>query len=84
MGLVVDGSMDLGAYIWHPPQIFFAGGMTSQREKAWDRDSLVTSNTLANLQLLVIINNILTCIFCLHLKSKLAAILDDKDKLWFY
>ena len=56
-----------------PHRFFFAGGMTSQREKAWDRDSLVTSNTLANLQLLVIINNILTCIFCLHLKSKLAA-----------
>ena len=25
MGLVVDGSMDLGTYIWHPLQIFFAG-----------------------------------------------------------
>ena len=22
MGLVVDGSMDLGMHIWHPPQIF--------------------------------------------------------------
>ena len=34
MGLVVDGSMD----IWHPPQIFLQGRMTSQRERAWDRD----------------------------------------------
>ena len=26
MGLVVDGSMDLGTQIWHPPQIFCRGG----------------------------------------------------------
>ena len=38
MGLVVDGSMDLGTHIWHPPQIFLKGRMTSQRERAWDRD----------------------------------------------
>ena len=25
IGLVMDGSMDLGTLIWHPPQIFFAG-----------------------------------------------------------
>ena len=25
MGLVMDGLMDLGTHIWHPPQIFFAG-----------------------------------------------------------
>ena len=47
-------------------------------------DPVVTSNTLSNLRLLLVINIILTCIFCLHLKSKLVAILDDKDKLWFY
>ena len=35
MGLVVDGSMDLGTHIWHPPQIFLQGWMTSQRERAW-------------------------------------------------
>ena len=40
MGLVVDGSMDLGTHIRHPPQIFLQGRMTSQRERerAWDRD----------------------------------------------
>ena len=32
MGLVVDGSMDLGMLIWHPLQIFLQGRMTSQRE----------------------------------------------------
>ena len=37
MGLVVDGSMGLGTHIWHPPQIFLQGWMTSQRERAWDR-----------------------------------------------
>ena len=26
MGLVVDGSMDLGTHNWHPPQIFFCRG----------------------------------------------------------
>ena len=36
MGLVVDGSMDLGTHIWHPLQIFLQGQMTSQRERAWD------------------------------------------------
>ena len=25
MGLVVDGSVDLGTHIWHPPQIFLQG-----------------------------------------------------------
>ena len=34
MGLVVDGSMDLGMHIWHPPQTFLHGRMTSQRERA--------------------------------------------------
>ena len=38
MGLVVDGLMDLGMHIWHPPQIFLQGQMTSQRERAWDQD----------------------------------------------
>ena len=38
MGLVVDGSMDLGTHIWYPPQIFLQGRMTSQRERAWDQD----------------------------------------------
>ena len=38
MGLVVDGSMDLGTHIWHPLQIFLQGRMTSQRERDWDRD----------------------------------------------
>ena len=38
MGLVVDGSMDLGTHIWHPPHIFLQVRMTSQRERAWDRD----------------------------------------------
>ena len=52
MGLVVDGSMDLGTHIWHPPQIFLQGRMTSQRERAWDR---VTSNALSNLRLLLVI-----------------------------
>ena len=27
---VVDGSVDLGTHIWHPPQIFLQGRMTSQ------------------------------------------------------
>ena len=38
MGLLVDGSMDLGTHIWHPPQIFLQGRMTSQRQRAWYRD----------------------------------------------
>ena len=39
MGLVVDGSMDLGTHIWHPPRIFWKGRMTSkERERAWERD----------------------------------------------
>ena len=38
MGLVVNGSMDLGTHIWHPPPILLQGWMTSQRERAWDRD----------------------------------------------
>ena len=39
MRLVVDGQMDLGTHIWHPPLAdFFAGRMTSQRERARDRD----------------------------------------------
>ena len=38
MGLVVDGSMDLGTDIWHLPQIFLQGRMTPQGERAWDRD----------------------------------------------
>ena len=57
MGLVVDGSMDLGTHLWHPPQIFLQGRMTSQRERAWDRDSLITLNALSNLRLLLVINN---------------------------
>ena len=44
MGLVVDGSMDLGTHIWHPPQIVFAGADDiTKREReslgsrlAWD------------------------------------------------
>ena len=60
MGLVVDGSMDLGTHIWHPPQIFFCrGDDITKRDLAWDLDSLVTSNTLSNLGLLLIINIIL-------------------------
>ena len=35
MGLVVDGSMDLGTHIWHPPQVD-----ASQRERAWDPKNL--------------------------------------------
>ena len=35
MGLVVDGSMDLGTHNWHP---LLQGWMTSQRERAWDKD----------------------------------------------
>ena len=35
LGLVVDGSMDLETKIWHPPQIFLQGQMTSQRNVAW-------------------------------------------------
>ena len=38
MELVVDGSMDLGTHIFYTPQIFLQGWMTSQRERAWDRD----------------------------------------------
>ena len=38
MGLVVDGSMDLGTHIWHPLQIFLQGRVTSQRGRGWDRD----------------------------------------------
>ena len=38
MGLVADGSMDLGTHIWHPPADFLQGRMTLQRERAWDRD----------------------------------------------
>ena len=50
MGLVVDGSMDLGTHIWHPPQIFFAGADDiTKRERAWDRDWPGTSNALSNL-----------------------------------
>ena len=30
MGLVVDGSMDLGTHIWHPTQIFFNISLTTQ------------------------------------------------------
>ena len=40
MGLVVDGSIDLGTHILHPPQIFLQGRMTSQRERAWDRGEI--------------------------------------------
>ena len=42
MGLVVDGSMDLGTHIWHPPADFFAGADDiTKRESlglrlAWD------------------------------------------------
>ena len=54
MGLVVDGSMDLGTHIWHPPQIFLQGRITSQRERAWDRDWPGTSNALSNLRLLLV------------------------------
>ena len=38
-------------------QIFLQGRLTSQRERAWDRDwpGLVTSNGLSNLQLLLVI-----------------------------
>ena len=55
MGLVVDGSMDLGTHMWHPPQIFLQGRMTSQRERAWDLDWPGTSNELSNLRLLLVI-----------------------------
>ena len=51
--------MDLGTHIWHPPHIFLQGQMTSQREKAWDRDwpglDQVTSNALSNLRLLLVL-----------------------------
>ena len=46
MGVVVDGSMDLGTHIWHPPQIFLQGRMTSQRRESL---GLRSSNTLPNL-----------------------------------
>ena len=53
MGLVVDGSMDLGTHIWHPPQIVFAGADDiTKRERAWDRDWPGTSNAFSNLRLL--------------------------------
>ena len=56
MGLVVDGSMDLGTHIWHPPQMFSQGRMTSQRERVWDRDWPGTSNALSNLRLLLVLH----------------------------
>ena len=46
MGLVMDGSMDLGTHIWHSPQIFFQGRMTSQRRESLGSRS---SNALPNL-----------------------------------
>ena len=55
MGLVVDGSMDLGTHIWHPPQIFLQGWMTSQREREPAIEiCLVISNALSNLPLLLV------------------------------
>ena len=62
MGLVVDGSMDLGIHIWHPPQIFLQGWMTSQRERERESlgsrlatKSLVMLNALSNPRLLLVL-----------------------------
>ena len=57
MELVVDGSMDLGTHIWHPPQTLLQGRMKSQREREslGSTKSLVTSNALSDLRLLYIV-----------------------------
>ena len=38
MGIVMDGLMDLGTHIGHPPHIFLQGQMIPQRERVWHRD----------------------------------------------
>ena len=45
MGLVVGQSVDLGTHIWHPPQIFWQGRMTSQKRESLESRS---SNALHN------------------------------------
>ena len=55
MGLVVDGSMDLGTHIWHPPHFFFCRGGCHHKEKEPGIEiGLVTSNALSNLRLLLV------------------------------
>ena len=51
MGLVVGRSVDLGTHIWHPPQIFLQGRMTSQKRESLESRS---SNALHNFLLLLV------------------------------